>query len=1586
MSARLATRALFFCAALASAAAAQQDPDIERGSRPGLAYQVSDLDRVNLFNGTITMNIPIGPSYRVGGTLEYSFQASYGTNDWETAYNEVELPDLTTETYPYKYPSPHSNAGFGWNVTLGALVFDANGVLNGYLAPDGGVHRFYETLHRNNPHEYENYPSLAYTRDGTYLRKTSSGSTSVVQFPNGHRHTFDAAGRLTEMRDQYDNVVTLTYTSRVSPDAHAGSTLLTVADSTGREHKIYFRPNWAYDKIEESEPNPVPINREMIDKIVLAAFNGTKAEYVFEYIAAPEEGQLPSIGHKTSRRCGARTDPTLAGYVITSLLSSITMPEAVQYSMQYDQGDHENCSYNAPIHPLGSSGNIKKLVLPTGFGVTGGRIEWAYQKYIFPGQGASTVNAGILEKKVFDGTTVLSHTSYEIDKFTRTDLAADSPYYDVWRRVVNKDGNGALVNSVKHYFTACRTTPGGTVPCNTLEYGLPLTRTQPRAGGGYLSSEIEVPGSTARRRKYVQYEGDGLLGVQVGPWVNANQRVSYEATVYENGEYADVAHSLFDGLGHYRRTVTGGNFQRGNIQTSHTNFNPAAGKYDLDAAGNLAAGFFMPSTWILTTFDQQWTYGGAETAAQAFCFDSTGFLTSRRTFKEWAAGRDAQGEVVLPDDDAEDLLATFTRNGAGDLTDERYYGGNAGSPAPTRIACGTTPPNEAYRIRHGYQHGSRNMSRYVDQSGIDLSFDVLDADIDQNTGLVAASRTHSSSTLADGVTTTYEYDRLGRLTDTYLKHPSTTTKARTDYTYHVLPPSITVADYLPDGTKLRQSTAEFDVLGRLARETRTMAGGVTASRTTKYNSLGWITQTIDWGATDPTTYSHDAFGRATSVRSPDQASENALQIAYDGISSVTRTAKVRTSGDANAVGLTNAVTTEEYDRQGRLWRITEPAQVVNGTRPVTVYTYDVMGRLSGVCASSAAPAQCGQSRSFTYDNRGFLIREVHPENGTTEYPEYDARGHLRRRYLGAMFGPHDVGFAYDRAERLTGVHRVLDGNGSVRVLKQFYFGANNTSANLRNGRLVGALRFNWVDIGNRSFNTRVYETYKYEDPLGNVSSRVTTADTCEVGGLEDCESLTWSGAPDRTFEQSFTYDVLGNVETLGYPRCVECPNLIGGRTITNGYDNGMLRSVTWTGAAVANTFTYHASGVVTGVAHDNGVTDVTTVDPNVPSRPQTITTQNAIATGCVVPAFTLQPQSVTTVAGAVPLNANAVGEDGQVVMYQWYRGVAPDTSNLITGATAASYAPTVTATTSYWVAAWNGCSAGSITPSVTATVTICSAPNVTASADQTITRTTSVTLTAAATGAPDLEYQWYKVSPGPSTLIVGATTESLPVSPDVTTQYRVVVSNACDETHSDDVVVTVVDPPTAPPSVTAFYDADILKVRLSWAVSSSGVGIARYEIQRHDGVVFDVGVSAGTTFTDAFVHAGFTYVYRIRAFDTQGVPSDLSAADFATLVTFTAPEPIPAPSGSLTLIRGVYVSELRQAIDSVRAAAGLPAAWQSYAPPAGLITAEIFTQLQARLNEARAVLLLPDVIFSDPVGAGQMIRRSCVNDLRAGVK
>ncbi len=371
------------------------------------------------------------------------------------------------------------------------------------------------------------------------------------------------------------------------------------------------------------------------------------------------------------------------------------------------------------------------------------------------------------------------------------------------------------------------------------------------------------------------------------------------------------------------------------------------------------------------------------------------------------------------------------------------------------------------------------------------------------------------------------------------------------------------------------------------------------ARNLVYNAVGWRTFVAEPGSVNGTTFlSFDAFGRPRTIR-PADGSTHDVTLSYQGVRQVARTVKVATSPTAES----NAITTEVYDRYGRLFEVTEP----NGVK--TRYVYDVGHRLSKVCqgATGSGTAVCGQQRLFNYDLRGFLLSEQHPEkgsfgNGAVSYFDYDARGHAGRK----LDGPNDLAFTYDKAERLTDIWERLPG-GSQRVLKQLtYATANLTDAfgtDWRKGKVTTAARFTYLGP---PFNAtaEVRDTIAYRATEGRVS--------------ETSRQLIFNGVDKEKFTTAYGYEGLGLVSTLGYPDCVfgDCVAADAPRTANFNYSYGRLASVPgYTGTAGGvSQITYHPNGMVNQVPHANGVLFTQQNDPQRMARPASLTATRGAAT------------------------------------------------------------------------------------------------------------------------------------------------------------------------------------------------------------------------------------------------------------------------------------------------------------------------------------------------------------------------------------
>ena len=157
--------------------------DVHPNTAPGFpaerSFHVGDVDNVNLFNGGLTLTIPLGGSYPVNGGLSYGLNLIYSSTPWEFLTATGTHPGGQTFTRTFAVPHACSNAGLGWRVSLGRFdppcqVSDANDQLPGpiYQDENGTDHIFYPTLHPGDPEDTlpSGVDDVEYTRDGSYLR------------------------------------------------------------------------------------------------------------------------------------------------------------------------------------------------------------------------------------------------------------------------------------------------------------------------------------------------------------------------------------------------------------------------------------------------------------------------------------------------------------------------------------------------------------------------------------------------------------------------------------------------------------------------------------------------------------------------------------------------------------------------------------------------------------------------------------------------------------------------------------------------------------------------------------------------------------------------------------------------------------------------------------------------------------------------------------------------------------------------------------------------------------------------------------------------------------------------------------------------------------------------------------------------------------------------------------------------------------------------------------------------------------------------------------------------------------------------
>jgi hypothetical protein len=191
-------------------------------------------------------------------------------------------------------------------------------------------------------------------------------------------------------------------------------------------------------------------------------------------------------------------------------------------------------------------------------------------------------------------------------------------------------------------------------------------------------------------------------------------------------------------------------------------------------------------------------------------------------------------------------------------------------------------------------------------------------------------------------------------------------------------------------------------------------------------------------------------------------------------------------------------------------------------------------------------------------------------------------------------------------------------------------------------------------------------------------------------------------------------------------------------------------------------------------------------------------------------------------------------------------------------------------------------------------------------------------------------------------------------------------------------VLTTCTPPAAPASFTATATSTSAAT-LSWSASS---GATSYEIWRSTGnAPFTLLKAVATTSTtDIGLTANTTYIYKVR-----GVCGGaFSAADVATTTLFTN-DPL---TGGMA-IQAVHMTQLRTAIDAVRAAAGLaPASYTSPVSASSIIRRTHITEMRTALDFARSVIGLTALSYTDPtITAGTTrVKTAHITDLRNGMK
>ncbi|MEM7048500.1 MAG: RHS repeat-associated core domain-containing protein [Acidobacteriota bacterium] len=1131
-------------------------------------HQAPDLpDQVDLFSGRLSLVLPVGPLTLV-----------YNNNVWRyTPVIENMQPRLRAE------PDRQQNAGFGWHLGWGELYPPGHWYNNSavgqwlYVGDQGTRHVFYGALHRN---EDDGDLDVYYTRDNSYLRlrKIVAGSTWDVEFPDGSARRFVKAGagqpyRLVSGWDSFGSASDADFTVTYSSD----NRLRTMTDRYGRRHHVHLAV--AGDQVDGQTLSWMG---QVVTKVDAQGVNGQRLEYYFTY-----RNILVSLSCKnTSTQFGPR--------IRLPHLVRIDQPDGTAYVMQ----DGGTPSY-VNVCPAGiddAPGSLTRMVLPTG-----GELRWTYQEYEFPpghNWGPFNTSAGVATREVVKANgSVLGSWNYVTRDFGGTQTQDPEVWTDV---VASPEGDCS-----RHFFSAINYVSPS--QGKGWEYGLPFVRSVQNAGR-FLSSEVYTGHNassmlcqgTKLRSTFVRFRHDPIPGVATDPgnptcegttscsrldeWFNTNRTLDAQRIVFhdDGNRWTDLELSQFDGIGNFRRAVTTGNLWSGSSNQERrevfTNFTRSPGTVP-------GGGYSHPDPsdpWILGVFDRVDTTEsealGERTSRVVTSFDDvTGALECSRTLRSGVTAS------------TNDILVTYDRNGRGLVTDVKSYGADR-NPLPPMFSrnqmadCGPLPAQPSYWDHHEYDYGVLARTRPFQPTGKPGLFLTYDVTVDPASGVTLSSRD------ASGYETTYQYDGAGRVS---VITPQD--RAATTLTY-VNPVGI-------QGARLRYVSASgvnifreeeqvLDSFGRVVENRRRMPGSVWSSQSRDYTARGWLTQVTEVNEPNLRTryLDYDPFGRPGTIRPPEGANHD-ISMTYRGEREVTYSVPIQLSLFGNEGSSTRI---QRFDSYGRLREVLEPS-APSGGNITTDYLYDVAGRLTRIGTTGG---DLGQVRTFTYDNRGFLLTESHPEKGpfgggTVHHSSFDTRGLALRK----LDHNNDLGYQYDFLGRM---QRVYDRNQGNRTLRSFTY---DSAPGFGRGKVRRATAFNYLNIPSTGvdFTVKVTHDYRYQASGGAVNRKDTIYEIP-------------NGA--YTMRTDFAYDGVGQVTALQYPRCVSGPlcaaSPVGNSLVLDQqYDFGFLTAVPgW-----ASNISYHPSGLYSRIDHSNGVIDQQILDSSRRDRPRQLTSSGFATAG-----------------------------------------------------------------------------------------------------------------------------------------------------------------------------------------------------------------------------------------------------------------------------------------------------------------------------------------------------------------------------------
>ncbi len=390
----------------------------------------------------------------------------------------------------------------------------------------------------------------------------------------------------------------------------------------------------------------------------------------------------------------------------------------------------------------------------------------------------------------------------------------------------------------------------------------------------------------------------------------------------------------------------------------------------------------------------------------------------------------------------------------------------------------------------------------------------------------------------------------------------------------------------------------------------------------------------------------------------------------------------------------------------------------------------------------------------------------------------------------------------------------------------------------------------------------------------------------------------------RTLPDGFTYTISTPAVTSVTPSTGPTS---GGTAVTisgTGFQSGATVSFGGTPGTGVNVVNSTQISAITPSGSAGSVTvNVTNPDSGSGSLPGGFTY-------CAVASITGEPQDQSSANGVVTLTVAANGN--APLSYQWYRGSTGNTSNLISGATAATFQTPAFAvgedSANYWVRVSNSCGQDD-----SRTVTVsrsCVGASITGEPQDASSSEGAANLSVSAGGTAPLSYQWYAGSSGntgsplPGATSSNFTTPAFAPGADSAT-YWVRVTNRC---GSDDSRTVTVTRACATPSISQQpVGSQSADGRITLGVTATGTAPLSYQWYRGtSGNTAEpmAGATSASFQTPAFTGGQTSASYWVRVSNACGQINSATATITQSCVAprITAePRDAAAPGGIVTL-------------------------------------------------------------------------------------